>query len=70
MDQIAQDQILKEIKYGYVKIPWDELKMANAIDEYIKTNFIISDEDDPKLNDIEYILNNKISNDFSIIQVY
>ena len=63
-------EILKEIKYGYVKIPWDELKIANAIDEYIKTNFIISDEDDPKLNDIEYMLSNKISNDFSIIQVY
>ena len=63
-------EILKEIKYGYLKIPWDELKIANAIDEYIKTNFIISDEDDPKLNDIEYILSNKISNDFSIIRVY
>ena len=63
-------EILKEIKYGYVKIPWNELKIANAIDEYIKNNFVISDEDDPKLNDIEYILNNKISNDFSIIQVY
>ena len=64
------EEILKEIKYGYVKIPWNELKIANAIDEYIKNNFVISDEDDPKLNDIEYILNNKISNDFSIIQVY
>ena len=53
-----------------MKIPWNELKIANAIDEYIKNNFVISDEDDPKLNDIEYILNNKISNDFSIIQVY
>ena len=63
-------EILKEIKYGYVKIPWNEHKIANAIDEYIKNNFVISDEDDPKLNDIEYILNNKISNDFSIIQVY
>lgn len=63
-------EILKEIKYGYVKIPWNELKIANAIDEYIKNNFVISDEDDPELNDIEYILNNKISNDFSIIQVY
>ena len=63
-------EILKEIKYGYVKIPWNELKIANAIDEYIKNNFVISDEDDPKLNDIEYILKNKISNDFSIIQVY
>ena len=63
-------EILREIKNGYVKIPWNELKIANAIDEYIKNNFIISDEDDPKLNDIEYILNNKISNDFSIIQVY
>lgn len=63
-------EILKEIKHGYVKIPWNELKIANAIDEYVKNNFVISDEDDPKLNDIEYILNNKISNDFSIIQVY
>ena len=63
-------EILKEIKYGYVKIPWNETKIANAIDEYIKVNFTISDEDDPKLNDIEFILNNKISNDFSIIQVY
>ena len=63
-------EILKEIKYGYVKIPWNELKIANAIDEYIKNNFVISDEDGPELNDIEYILNNKISNDFSIIQVY
>ena len=63
-------EILKEIKNGYVKIPWNELKIANAIDEYINNNFVISDEDDPKLNDIEYILNNKISNDFSIIQVY
>ena len=64
------EEILREIKNGYVKIPWNELKIANAIDEYIKNNFVISDEDDPKLNDIEYILNNKISNDFSIIQVY
>ena len=63
-------EILREIKHGHVKIPWNELKIANAIDEYIKNNFVISDEDDPKLNDIEYILNNKISNDFSIIQVY
>ena len=64
------EEILREIKNGYVKFPWNELKIANAIDEYIKNNFVISDEDDPKLNDIEYILNNKISNDFSIIQVY
>ena len=64
------EEILREIKHGYVKISWNELKIANAIDEYIKNNFVISDEDDPKLNDIEYILNNKISNDFSIIQVY
>ena len=48
------EEILREIKNGYVKIPWNELKIANAIDEYIKNNFVISDEDDPKLNDIEY----------------
>ena len=63
-------ELLKEIKYGHVTIPWNEIKLANAIDDYIKNNFTISDEDDPKLNDIEYILKNKISNDFSIIQIY
>ena len=63
-------EILKEIKDGYIKTPLNEIKLANAIDEYIKSNFTISDEKDPKLNDIEYILNNKISNDFSLIQVY
>ena len=63
-------ELLKEIKYGHGTIPWSEIKLANAIDDYIKNNFTISDEDDPKLNDIEYILKNKISNDFSIIQIY
>ena len=35
------EEILREIKNGYVKIPWNELKIANAIDEYIKNNFVI-----------------------------
>ncbi len=62
--------LLKEIKYNSVKIPHNEIIIANAIDEYVKNNFIISGEEDPNLNDINYIFKNKISNDFSIIQVY
>ena len=62
--------ILNEIKNNYIKIPSSEIGIATAIDEYIKNNFIITDEDDSKFSDIEYILENRISNDFSIIQVY
>ena len=64
------EELLKEIKNGYVTIPWNELKIANSIDTYIKKNFIISDKKDQKLNNIDYILEQKESNDFSIIQVY
>jgi len=64
------EELLKEIKNGYVTIPWNELKIANSIDTYIKKNFIISDKKDQKLNNIDHILEQKESNDFSIIQVY
>lgn len=62
--------IFNEIKNNNIQIPWNEIKVATAIDEYVKSNFIITDDDDSKFNDIEYILENRISNDFSIIQVY
>ena len=63
-------ELLKEIKNSFVTIPWNELKIANSIDTYIKNNFIISDKNDQKLNNIDYIFEQKESNDFSIIQVY
>ncbi len=43
---------------------------ANIIDDYIKGNFKISNENNDSLNDLDYILSNYTSNDFSIIQVY
>ncbi len=58
------------MKNNNISIPFDEITVSNKIDEYIKNNFIISDDDDPNLNEISYIFDNKISNDFSIIQVY
>ena len=62
--------LFNEIKYNHLAIPYNEISIANTIDEYVKSNFIISDNDDPNLNEISYIFDNKISNDFSIIQVY
>ena len=44
--------------------------IANKIDDYIKNHFTISENDNASLNNIDYILTNKTSNDFSIIQVY
>jgi len=44
--------------------------IANKIDDFIKNNFKISDKDNISLNNIDYILSNYTSNDFSIIQVY
>ncbi len=48
----------------------NEYNIANKIDDYIKNNFSISGNDNVSLNNINYILENKTSNDFSIIQVY
>ena len=62
--------LFNEIKYNHLTIPYNEISIANTIDEYVKNNFTISDNDDPNLNETSYIFDNKISNDFSIIQVY
>ena len=64
------DELFNELKSKKISIPFNEISVANAIDEYVKDNFTISDDENSKLNDIEYMLKNKISNDFSIIQVY
>ena len=62
--------LFKEIKYNHTEIPYNEISMANSIDQYIKNNFVVSDDSDPNLNEINYIFENKTSNDFSLIQVY
>ena len=64
------NELFNKIKNNNISIPFNEITLSNKIDEYIKNNFIISDDDDPNLNEISYIFDNKISNDFSIIQVY
>ena len=64
------NELFNKIKNNNISIPFNEITVSNKIDEYIKNNFIISDDDDPNLNEISYIFDNKISNDFSIIQVY
>ena len=69
INPIAID-LFNEIRKNNISIPKNEISISNKIDEYIKNNFIISDDDDPNLNEISYIFDNKISNDFSIIQVY
>ena len=69
INPIAID-LFNEIQKNNISIPKNEISISNKIDEYIKNNFIISDDDDPNLNEISYIFDNKISNDFSIIQVY
>ena len=62
--------LYKEIKNNHIEISNNEISMANSIDQYIKDNFVVSDESDPNLNEINYIFENKTSNDFSLIQVY
>ena len=48
----------------------NEYNIANNIDDYVKNNFTISENDNVSLNNINYILENNTSNDFSIIQIY
>ncbi len=62
--------LLKEIRLNPNVIADNEISIVNAIDEYVKNNFSISEIDDPNLNNIDYIFENSTSNDFSIIQVY
>ena len=62
--------LFNEFQKNNISINENEISISDKIDEYIKNNFIISDDDDPNLNEISYIFDNKISNDFSIIQVY
>ena len=69
INPIAID-LFNEIQKNNISINENEISISDKIDEYIKNNFIISDDDDPNLNEISYIFDNKISNDFSIIQVY
>ena len=69
INPIAID-IFNQIQKNNISIPENEISISNKVDEYIKNNFIISDDDDPNLNETSYIFDNKISNDFSIIQVY
>ena len=69
INPIAID-LFNEIQKNNISIPENEISISNKIDEYIKNNFIISDDDNPNLNEISYIFDNKTSNDFSIIQVY
>ncbi len=64
------NEIFNDLKSKKISIPYNEISVANAIDKYVKDNFTISDDENSNLNDISYILKNKISNDFSIIQVY
>ena len=58
------NDVFEEIKYNYRKTPFNELSKANAIDKYVKNNFTISDENDEKLNNLNYILENKKSRYF------
>ncbi len=54
----------------FQKTETDIKLIANKIDDFIKNNFKISDKDNISLNNMDYILSNYTSNDFSIIQVY
>jgi len=69
INPIAID-LFNEIQKNNISIHENEISISNKIDEYIKNNFIVSDDDNPNFNEISYIFDNKISNDFSIIQVY
>ena len=60
--EISSELIQKNEKNVY--------NIANKIDDYIKNHFTISENNNASLNNIDYILTNKTSNDFSIIQVY
>ncbi len=46
------------------------MNKLRTIDIFIKNNILVSNENNPKLNDLDYIIKNRISSDFSKIQLY
>ena len=46
------------------------LKKLRTIDSFIKNNIVVSNDNNPKLNNLDYIIKNRISSDFSKIQLY
>tara|TARA_B100001173_G_scaffold304337_1_gene308205 strand:+ start:2341 stop:4269 length:1929 start_codon:yes stop_codon:yes gene_type:complete len=46
------------------------LNKLRIIDIFIKNNIVVSSDNNPKLNDLDYIIENRISSDFSKIQLY
>ena len=48
----------------------NSLNKLRIIDIFIKNNIVVSSENNPKLNDLNYIIKNRMSSDFSKIQLY
>jgi len=66
-------KVIEEIKNNIMKeesITIPNAKKALLIDNYIKSNYNIVENNNPQLEDIDYILDNKVASDIGILKVY
>lgn len=45
-------------------------QIISLVDDFIKTNYSVVKNNNPELSDIDYVLENKVSSDYGILQVY
>ncbi|NNK83681.1 MAG: hypothetical protein HKO92_11210 [Flavobacteriaceae bacterium] len=45
-------------------------QIINLIDDFIKTNYSVVQNNNPELSDIDYILKNRVASDYGILQTY
>ena len=48
----------------------NRFQIASLIDDFVKTNYSVVKNNNPELSDIDYILKNRVSSDYGILQVY
>ncbi len=66
--KIVIDEIRSNILKKDEKI--SEFEIASRLDNYIKSNFTVVENNNPQLEEIDYILKNRSSSDYGIIKAY
>lgn len=72
LDNISP-KIIKELKNNIFKDQPEDLsdyKKASLLENYIKSNYTVIDNQNKQLEDIDYILKNKSASDYGILKVY
>ncbi len=64
-------QIMEDLKSIYVSdAEYTTFEKLTILDDYIKTNFTVVNNNNPELTDIDYIIKNRSASEFGILKAY